>query len=68
MLNTWSLQTNVNILDSTGTAPYLGDVLVKDQRIVKVGGTLSPEDLVGVHVFQGKGRTLMSGMGAFLAL
>ncbi|KAJ7841962.1 hypothetical protein B0H13DRAFT_2099115 [Mycena leptocephala] len=54
--------TNVNILDSTGTAPYLGDVLVKDQRIVKVGGKLSPEDLVGAHVFQGKGRTLMSGM------
>lgn len=56
-------QTNVNILDSTGAAPYLGDVLVKGQRIVKVGGKLSPEELHDVRVFEGKGRTLMSGLG-----
>ncbi|KAJ7176909.1 hypothetical protein C8R46DRAFT_1077693 [Mycena filopes] len=53
---------NVNILDSTGSAPYLGDVLVKGQRIAKVGGKLSAEELTGVRVFDGKGRTLMSGM------
>ncbi|KAJ6564438.1 hypothetical protein B0H19DRAFT_1141074 [Mycena capillaripes] len=54
--------TNVNILDSTGAGPYLGDVLVKGQRIVKVGGKLSPEELRDARVFEGKGRTLMSGM------
>ncbi|KAJ7437450.1 hypothetical protein B0H11DRAFT_1935918 [Mycena galericulata] len=54
--------TNVNILDSTGAAPYLGDVLIKGERIVKVGGQLSSVELNGVRVLEGKGRTLMSGM------
>ncbi|KAJ6598068.1 dipeptidase [Mycena vulgaris] len=53
---------NVNILDSTGTAPYLGDVLVEGQRIVKVGGKLSSEELHGVRMIEGRGRALMSGM------
>ncbi|KAF7360603.1 Amidohydrolase [Mycena venus] len=54
---------NVNILDSTGAPPYLGDVLVKGQRIVKVGVKLSPEELDGARVFDGEGRrTLMSGL------
>ncbi|KAJ7757272.1 hypothetical protein DFH07DRAFT_819742 [Mycena maculata] len=53
---------NVNILDSTGRAPYLGDVLVKREKIVKVGGKLSAEELQGAHIFEGNGRTLMSGM------
>ncbi|KAJ6468059.1 hypothetical protein DFH09DRAFT_1328013 [Mycena vulgaris] len=53
---------NVNILDSTGTAPYLGDVLVEGQRIVKVGGKLSSEELHGVRMIEGRGRTLMSGL------
>ncbi|KAJ7182974.1 hypothetical protein C8R43DRAFT_17880 [Mycena crocata] len=54
---------NVNILDSTGAMPYPGDVLVQGQRIVKVGGKLSSEELRGVQrVVEGRGRTLMSGM------
>ncbi|KAJ7131366.1 hypothetical protein C8R44DRAFT_774726 [Mycena epipterygia] len=54
--------TDVNILDSTGALPYPGDVLVEGQKIVKVGGRLSPEELHGALVFEGRGRTLMSGM------
>ncbi|KAJ7779002.1 hypothetical protein B0H16DRAFT_1500785 [Mycena metata] len=53
---------NVNILDSTGSAPYIGDVLVEGHRIAKVGGQLSAEELHGARIFEGKGRTLMSGM------
>ncbi|KAH7914913.1 dipeptidase [Hygrophoropsis aurantiaca] len=53
---------NVNILDSTGRDPYRGDVLVKGQRIISVGRKLSPDDLRGARVYQGNGRTLMSGL------
>ena len=53
---------DVNILDSTGVAPYLGDVLVKGKRIVRVGSKLAPETLQGAFVIDGKGRTLMSGL------
>ncbi|KAJ7256114.1 hypothetical protein C8J57DRAFT_1345155 [Mycena rebaudengoi] len=50
--------TDVNILDSTGAPPYVGDVLVQGQRISKVGGKLTAKDLEGARVFEGKGRTL----------
>ncbi|KAJ7689315.1 hypothetical protein B0H17DRAFT_1066878 [Mycena rosella] len=53
---------NVNIIDSTGSAPYPGDVLVEGQRVIKVGGKLSSDELNGIRVIEGKGRTLMSGM------
>ncbi|KAF8119337.1 hypothetical protein EV363DRAFT_1386201 [Boletus edulis] len=53
---------DVNILDSTGAAPYRGDVLVKGKRIVSVGGKLTPETLQGALVVNGRGRTLMSGL------
>ncbi|KAF8176448.1 hypothetical protein K438DRAFT_1939421 [Mycena galopus ATCC 62051] len=53
---------NVTILDSTGAAPYRGDVLVDGHRIAKVRGTLSAEELAGAHIIEGRGRTLMSGM------
>ncbi|EGN93914.1 hypothetical protein SERLA73DRAFT_63293 [Serpula lacrymans var. lacrymans S7.3] len=53
---------DVNIIDSTGKEPYHGDVLVKGKRIISVGDKLSPETLKGARVFQGKGRTLMSGL------
>jgi dihydroorotase-like cyclic amidohydrolase len=54
---------DVNILDSTGRQPYRGDVLIKGKHIVSVGKKLSQEDLTGARIFEGKGRTLMSGMG-----
>jgi len=53
---------NVTILDSTGAAPYPGDVLVDGPRIAKVGGKLSAAELAGARVVEGRGRTLMSGM------
>lgn len=54
---------NVSILDSTGAKPYTGDALVKGKKIISVGGKLSDEDLKNARVFQGNGRTLMSGLG-----
>ena len=53
---------DVNILDSTGVAPYRGDVLVKGNRIVSVGIKLAPESLQGATVIEGGGRTLLSGL------
>ncbi|KIJ67185.1 hypothetical protein HYDPIDRAFT_84382 [Hydnomerulius pinastri MD-312] len=53
---------DVNILDSTGREPYRGDVLLKGQRIISVGDKLSAETLKGARVFEGNGRTLMSGL------
>ncbi|KAM0747623.1 hypothetical protein T439DRAFT_92982 [Meredithblackwellia eburnea MCA 4105] len=53
---------DVNILDSTGREPYRGDVLIKGQRIISVGTKLTNNDLKDARVFQGQGRTLMSGM------
>ncbi|KAK4052953.1 hypothetical protein OIO90_004077 [Microbotryomycetes sp. JL221] len=54
---------NVNIIDSTGAEPYLGDVLVRGKRIISVGDKISEEDLAKARIFDGKGeRTLMSGM------
>ncbi|OBT70790.1 hypothetical protein VF21_10090 [Pseudogymnoascus sp. 05NY08] len=60
------LFVNVNILDSTGTDPYFGDVLIEGERINKVGAVPNVEELKKdptVRVFHGKGRTLMSGLG-----
>ena len=57
---------DVNILDSTGRQPYKGDVLIKGTHIVSVGKKLSPVDLTGARIFEGKGRTLMSGMGTYV--
>lgn len=55
---------NVNILDSTGREPYLGDVLVEGERIVQVG-KVAEDALSGPDTFiidgQGK-KTLMSGL------
>jgi hypothetical protein len=57
---------DVNILDSTGSEPFKGDVLIEGERIVKVGTVPGVESLKNdpkVRVFHGKGRTLMSGLG-----
>ncbi|KAF8553044.1 dipeptidase [Imleria badia] len=53
---------DVNIIDSTGAAPYQGDVLVKGKRIISVGSKLAPETLQGAFLIEGRGRTLMSGL------
>ncbi|KAE8446434.1 hypothetical protein EG329_012039 [Mollisiaceae sp. DMI_Dod_QoI] len=57
---------DVNILDSTGRDPYRGDVLIEGERISKVGVVPNAAELrkdPKVRVFQGRGRTLMSGLG-----
>ena len=57
---------DVNILDSTGRAPYRGDVLIEGERITKVGVVPNVENLKTnsrVRVFHGQGRTLISGLG-----
>ncbi|CUS10800.1 unnamed protein product [Tuber aestivum] len=56
---------DVRILDSTGREPYPGDVLIKGERIVEVGTVSNIESLIRdptVRVFNGRGRTLMSGL------
>ncbi|RSM03745.1 hypothetical protein CDV31_010364 [Fusarium ambrosium] len=61
------LFTNVNLLDSTGREPYTGDVLIEvGEKIAAVGQIPNKTELERdplVRVFEGRGRTLMSGLG-----
>ncbi|WAO95229.1 Amidohydro-rel domain-containing protein [Fusarium falciforme] len=60
------LFTNVKILDSTGREPYIGDVLIEGEKIAAVGQIPNKAELERdplVRVFEGRGRTLMSGLG-----
>ncbi|RAK96829.1 uncharacterized protein BO80DRAFT_428818 [Aspergillus ibericus CBS 121593] len=53
---------NVLILDSTGSLPYAGDVLIQGERIVAVG-QVDPAAAMGALVIEGGGqKTLMSGL------
>jgi imidazolonepropionase-like amidohydrolase len=57
------LFSNVRIFDGSGSAPYAGEVLVKDNRIAAVArspGESLPRD--NVMVVDGAGATLMPGM------
>ena len=56
-----TLIANATILDGSGAAPFLGDVLVEGQRIVAVqrGGGLPRGD---ARVVDGAGATLMPGL------
>jgi imidazolonepropionase-like amidohydrolase len=57
---------DVNILDSTGAEPYRGDVYIEGERIVHVGSVPNVGAIQSdpkVRVIQGRGRTLMSGLG-----
>jgi imidazolonepropionase-like amidohydrolase len=56
-----TLFRNVTIFDSTGTAPYPGDVLVENDRITTVGA-VDPSTAKGARLVEGRGRTLMSGL------
>lgn len=53
---------NVQILDSTGTQPYLGEVLVIDERIVEVSAGVGKINDPNALVIDGRGQTLMSGL------
>lgn len=60
------LLLDVIILDCTGRLPYKGDVLIKGQRFAAVGEVPDKENLIKnpkVRVFQGRGRTLIPGLG-----
>ncbi|KIX06157.1 uncharacterized protein Z518_04131 [Rhinocladiella mackenziei CBS 650.93] len=60
------LFVDVNILEATGQPMYRGDVYIKGQRIKAVGKVENKEELLKdptVRVFEGKGRTLMPGLG-----
>ncbi|KAK3076453.1 hypothetical protein LTS18_012965, partial [Coniosporium uncinatum] len=60
------LFVDVNILDSTGREPYRGDVYLEGERIRYVGEVPDKARLAAspnVKVIQGRGRTLMSGLG-----
>lgn len=57
---------DVNIFDSTGSLPYRGDVLIHGNRIIHVGIVPKVDELIAdseVKIVQGRGRTLMSGLG-----
>lgn len=56
-----TLFRNVSILDSTGSDPYTGDVLVENDHITAVG-TVESSATEGARVIEGRGRTLMSGL------
>ena len=56
----------MNILDSTGAEPYRGDVYIEGERLVHVGSVPNVDRIQSdpkVRVIQGRGRTLMSGLG-----
>ena len=64
--NSKILFQDVNILDSTGKPRFNGDVYVEGERIHSVGTVPRKAELVkdpNVKVIQGRGRTLMSGLG-----
>ncbi|KAF7525072.1 hypothetical protein G7054_g11193 [Neopestalotiopsis clavispora] len=57
---------DVQILDATGRSPYRGDVLIQGQHFSHVGIVPDMENLQkdpDVCVFNGRGRTLMPGLG-----
>ncbi|MCX7418273.1 MAG: amidohydrolase family protein [Planctomycetia bacterium] len=57
-----TLFTNVMILDCTGAAPYLGEVLVEGNRITTVAREMNQVSQEGVDVIDGGGATLMPGL------
>ena len=53
-----TLFKNGTIIDGTGAAPYAGDVLIEDDRILRVGGTIDEAadrvvDITGLHICPG---------------
>lgn len=54
--------TNVNIFDGTGADPYIGEILVEDNRISKVAKNRDSVNASGAHTIDGRGRFIMPGM------
>ncbi|KAI1615973.1 putative fumarylacetoacetate hydrolase [Exophiala viscosa] len=64
--NSKILFLDVNILDSTGRPPFRGDVFIEGERLRHIGEVPGKDALrrnPAVRVVDGKGRTLMSGLG-----
>ncbi len=57
-----TLFTNVMILDCTGAAPYLGEVLVDGTRITAIAREANQQSREGADVIDGCGATLMPGL------
>ncbi|MGE0718748.1 MAG: amidohydrolase family protein [Alphaproteobacteria bacterium] len=56
------LFTNARIFDASGAAPYAGEVLVRGNRIQRVGRGARVLPTAGVTVIDAAGATLMPGM------
>lgn len=64
--NSKVLFRDVNIIDSTGRDPFTGDVYIEGERIKYAGEVPNVENLAkstSVKTINGRGRTLMSGLG-----
>ena len=55
------LFTNVNVFDATGEMPYAGEVLVQDNKIVRV-----TKAVIGMRNLPLSGQTVIDGAGCFL--
>jgi imidazolonepropionase-like amidohydrolase len=56
------LFTNARIFDGSGAAAFVGEVLVKDNRISAVNRSATPLSRDGAQVVDALGATLMPGM------
>lgn len=54
--------TNVNIFDGSGEAPFIGNVLVEDERIIYIARDAQEFNVGDAEFIDGKGRFLMPGM------
>jgi len=57
-----TLFTDVNVIDGSGAAPYRGQVLVEEERIVAVAPAQIPLAAEGARHLRGAGATLMPGL------
>ncbi|BBK31642.1 imidazolonepropionase-like amidohydrolase [Stella humosa] len=53
---------NIRVIDGSGTAPFMGEVLVAGRRIEAVGRQAGALDAQGATVVEGGGATLMPGL------
>jgi imidazolonepropionase-like amidohydrolase len=56
------LFTNVRIIDGSGAPPYVGEALVRGNRIARVARSNRSFPSAGLRVIDGAGATLMPGM------
>ena len=54
--------TNVRVLDATGAAPFMGEVVVRGNRIAAIGKGQRVSPMGGTTVIDGMGATLMPGL------